>query len=75
MLSMEPALFGQTSSRAKVADASRDLDCDARSIHQPRPPYQTGALASAGGAIYEGVAYCAMSQFLTLGANGKTLKF
>ena len=26
-------------------------------------------------AIYEGVAYCAMSQFVTLEANGKTLKF
>ena len=33
------------------------------------------ALASAGGAIYEEVAYCAMSQLLTLGANDKTLKF
>ena len=30
---------------------------------------------SAGGAIYEGVAYCAMPQLLTLGGNGKTLKF
>ena len=41
----------------------------------PRPPYLTGALASAGGTIYEGLAYCTMSQFLTLCANGKTLKF
>ena len=32
-------------------------------------------MASAGGAIHEGVAYCAMSQFLTLGANGRTLDF
>ena len=63
MLSMEPALFGQSRSRAKVADASRDLGCDARSIHHARPPYQTGALASAGGLIYEGVAYLAMLHF------------
>ena len=72
---MEPALFRQSSSLAKVTDASYDLSCDPRSNHQPRPSYQTGALASAGGAIYEGVAYFAMPQFLTLGANGKTLKF
>ena len=32
-------------------------------------------LASAGAAIYEGVAYCTISQLLTLEANGKTLKF
>ena len=32
-------------------------------------------MASAGGAIYQGVAYCALSLFLTLGANGKILKF
>ena len=75
MLSMDPAPLRQSSSRAKVTDASRDLGCDPWSIHQPRPPYQTGALSSAGGAIYEGVAYFAMSQFLTLGAKGKTLKF
>ena len=31
-------------------------------------------MASTGGAIYEGVAYCAMSQFLTLGANSKAMK-
>ena len=42
---------------AKVMDASCDLGCDLKPIHQPRPPYQTGALASDGGAIYEGVAY------------------
>ena len=58
-----------------VRGTSRDLRCDLQSIHQPRPPYQTGALASAGGAVYEGVAYFAMSQCLTLGVNGKTLKF
>ena len=29
----------------------------------------------AGGAIYEGVTYCTVLRFLTLGANGKTLKF
>ena len=74
MLRMEPALFRQTSSCAKVMDASQDLGCDPWSIGQPCPPYQTGALASAGGAIYEGVAYFAMSQFLTLGSNGNTLK-
>ena len=45
-------------------------------IHsQPRPPYQTRVLASTGGAIYKGVAYCAMLQLLTLGANSRTLKF
>ena len=74
MLGMEPALFRQSSSRAKVTDASRDLDCDLRSIHQPRPPNQTGALAFARGAIYEGVDYCPMSQSLTLSDNGKALK-
>ena len=71
---MEPALFRQSSFLAEASDASRDLSCDPRSIDQPRPPYQTGARASAGGAIYEGVAYFAMSQFLTLGANDNTLK-
>ena len=75
MLSMEPSLFRQSSSRPKVTDASRDLGCDLRSIHQPRSPYQNGALASAGGAIYEAVAYFVMSQFLTLGANNKTCIF
>ena len=75
MLSMEPVLLRQSSPRAKVADASRIELCYPWFIHQPRPPYQTGAMASAGGAIHEGVAYCAMSQFLTLGANGRTLDF
>ena len=75
MLSMEPALFRLNSSRAKVTDASHDLGCDPWSIHQPRPPYQTGTLDSAGGTIYQGLAYCAMSPFLTLDANGKTMKF
>ena len=75
MLSMEPTLFIQSSSCAKVTDASRDLGCNPWSIHQPLPSYQTGALASAGAVIYEGVAYCAMSQFLTLRANGRTLTF
>ena len=75
MLSMEIALFRQSNSRAYVTDASRDLGCDPWSIHQPCPPYQTGALASAGGAIYEGVPYCDMSKFLTLGAKCKTLEF
>ena len=59
----------------KVTDDSCDLGCDQGSIRQPRQPYQTGALTSAGGAIYEGVAYCTMWQFLILGASGKTLKF
>ena len=40
-----------------------------------RQPYQTGALASAGGAIDEGVACCATLLFLTLGANGSPLIF
>ena len=75
LLSMEPALIRENSSRSKVTDASRDLGCDLRSIHQPRSPYQTGALASTGGAICEGVADLAMPQFLTLAANGKTLQF
>ena len=56
-------------------DASCDLGCDPRSIQQPRPSYQTGAPASAGRTIYEGVAHFDMSQFLTLGVNDKTLKF
>ena len=75
MLSMEQVLFRQSSSRAKVTDPSRDLGCDPWSIHQPRPPNQTGALASAGGNIYERVTYCATSQFLTLGVNGHAMKF
>ena len=75
MLSMEPVLFRQSSSRAKAKDASRDLGCDSWSMHQPRPPYQIGALVSAGGAIYEGVTRCAMPQFLTLGANDKAMIF
>ena len=32
-------------------------------------------IGSAGGAIYEGMAYCAMSHFLTLKGNGKTVIF
>ena len=72
---MEPGLLRQNSSRANVTDASRDLGCDPWSIHQPRPPYLAGTLASAGGSIYVGVAYCAMSQFVTLAANSMTLKF
>ena len=32
-------------------------------------------LASAGGAIYEGVTYCVMSQCLTLGANAEIRLF
>ena len=74
MLSMEPALFRESSSRAKATNASRDLGCVPWYIHHPHPPYQTGALASAGVAIYEGVA-CAMLQFFTLAANVKILKF
>ena len=49
MLSMEPALFTQSSSRAKVTGASHDLVCDPWSIHQPFPPFQTMALGSAVG--------------------------
>ena len=75
MLSMEPTQLKQSSSRAKATDANRDLDCDPWSIQQSRLPYHTGALASAGVSIYEGVAYCVMSQILTLWASGKTLKF
>ena len=56
-------IFAQS---AKVMDASCDLGCDLKPIQQPRPPYQTGALASDGGAIYERAPYCATSQFLTL---------
>ena len=45
-------------------------------IYSSAPPTLPNRSAgSAGGAIYEGVAYFAMSLFLTLGANGKTLKF
>ena len=49
VLSMEPARFRQSSSCAKVTDASSDLGCGPWSIHQPRPLYQTGEPASAGG--------------------------
>ena len=73
---MEPALFRQSSFRAKITDASRDLGCDPWSIHQPRPPYQTGALAPAGGGgQIRMVFFCTMPQFVTLGANGKAIKF
>ena len=72
---MEPTLFRQSGSRAKATDANRNLGCDPWSIQQSRPPYHTGALASARVSIYEGVAYCVMSQILTLWANGKTRKF
>ena len=75
MLSMEPAVVRQSSSCAKVKDASHDLVCDPWSIQSALLPYQTGALASAGGAIYEGMAYCTMSQFFTLAANVESLKF
>ena len=53
MLSMKPVLFRQSSSRAKVLDASRDLGYVPWSIRLPRTPYQTVALACAGGAMYE----------------------
>ena len=72
---MEPAVFRQCSSRAKDTEASRDLVCVSRSIYQPRPPYQTGALASAGGVIYDGVAYFAISQFLTRAPTGVWANF
>ena len=72
---MALALIRQSSSRSRVTAASRDLGCDPRSIHQPRSPYQTGALSSTGGAICEGVADLAMPQFLTLGANGEPYNF
>ena len=45
MLSMESALFRQSSSRARVTNANRELGCDPWSIHQPRPTCQIGALA------------------------------
>ena len=45
----EPARFRQSSSWAKVTDASRDLGCDPWSFHHPRSPYQYEALTSAGG--------------------------
>ena len=63
---MELALLRQSSSHAKVMDAIRDLGCDLWSIHQTHPPYQTGVLASAGGAIYEGVTYSAISQLFNI---------
>ena len=72
---MEPALFRKCSSRAKDTKASRDLGYDSWFIDQPRPPYQTGAPASAGGAIYEGVAYFAISQFLTRAPTGVWANF
>ena len=75
MLNMEPTLFRQSSSRAKVTDTRRDLGCEPWSIHQPRRPYQTGTPAFAAKSIYEWVVYYAMMQFLTLGPNGKTPKF
>ena len=59
MLSMELAPFRQSSSRAKATDASCDLGCDSWSTHQPRPPYQTRALATAGGVIYVGLRHVA----------------
>ena len=75
MLGTKPVLFRQSSSCGKVTDASSDLGCDMWSIHQPRPPCQTRAPASAGGVIDEGVTYCAMPQFIALEANGRALKF
>ena len=41
--------FRQCSSRATIMAARRDQGYDPWSIRQPRPPHQTGALASAGG--------------------------
>ena len=49
MLSLAPAQFGQCSSRAKGYGCQSWLGRDPWSIHQPRPPYQAGALASARG--------------------------
>ena len=71
---MEPSLFGKSSSHGKDTDASRDFGCDPWSIDQPHPPYLARALASAWGAIYEGVTFCTMSQFLTLGNQWQDLE-
>ena len=54
MLSMAPALLRQRSSCAMVTAAGRDPGCDPWSIHQPRPPYQTGVPISAGGVRIRG---------------------
>ena len=74
MLSTALALFRQRSSRAKVTDASRDR---LRSvIHSSAPstlPNRSAGLCRRG--HIRRVAYCVMSHFLTLRANGKTLKF
>ena len=74
---MEPALFGQSSSRAKVGDASRDLAAIRNQFINPAHLTKPECWPLSEGSTYEMMAYCyyTMSQYLALGANDKTLKF
>ena len=55
MLTIQSALFRQSSSRAEVTDASRNLGCDPWSVHQSRlPPTLTSRSATGGAQIRRG---------------------
>ena len=65
------------SPKKKTGPREAETDGRLRSvIHSSAPPILPNRSAGlCRRVIYEGVAYCAMPQFLTLGANGKAMKY